>query len=230
VRRSLVLCGGSPHAHDFRSIGSALTALLGPETVLVEHPDDFAERLGEGWDLTVVHALWWSMTGDTYDAWREDWGYRTTPDTIKAIERHVSEGGNLLSLHTAPICFDDWPGWADLLGGGWQWGVSSHPPKGPIEIRLTGAHPITADLPPTITLDDEVYGDLRMSPDTMVLAVARRHPDDREQPIIWTHRHGTGRVVHIGVGHDADSINHRDVRTLITNSADWLIETATVRA
>lgn len=225
-----MLCGGSPHAHDFRLIGSALTAILGPETVLVEHPDDFAERLGEGWDLTVVHALWWSMTGDTYDAWREDWGYRTTPDTIKAIERHVSEGGNLLSLHTAPICFDDWPGWADLLGGGWQWGVSSHPPKGPIEIRLTGAHPITADLPPTITLDDEVYGDLRMSPDTMVLAVARRHPDDREQPIIWTHRHGTGRVVHIGVGHDADSINHRDVRTLITNSADWLIETATVRA
>ena len=230
MTRTLVLCGGSPHAHDFESIRSALASLLGHKTVLVEHPDEFADRLSEGWDLTVVHALWWSMTGDAYDTWREDWGYRTSANTAEAIDRHVREGGNLLSLHTAPICFDDWPGWGDLLGGGWQWGISSHPPKGPIEIHITGEHPITEGLPETIALNDEVYGDLRMNSDTEVLAVAQRHPDDDEQPIIWTHRHGTGRVVHIGVGHDADSINHHDVRTLITRSAEWLTETATARA
>lgn len=118
----------------------------------------------------------------------------------------------------------------DILGGGWQWGTSSHPPKGPIKIHITGQHPITEGLPETIDLSDEVYGDLRMSPQAEVLAVARRHPDDDDQPVIWTHRFGNGRVAHIGVAHDEHTITHPEITKIITRAASWLAQATPVRS
>lgn len=228
----LVLCGGSPHAHDFRSIGDALTRTLeaaGSAVTIVGHPDEFARQIGAKWDLVIVHALWWTMTGDAYDEWRPDWGYHTTPATARAIDDHVRCGGALLSLHTAPICFDDWPKWGEILGGAWEWGVSSHPPKRPFDLHFNQDHPMTRQLASVVTLEDEVYGDMRMSPDSQVLAVARRHPSDTPQPIVWTHDYGLGTVAHIGVGHDAHSIEHPAITLLITQAVEWLTTRVTAR-
>ncbi len=41
--------------------------------------------------------------------------------------------------------------------------------------------------------------------DVEVLAVAKRTPDDDDQPVVWAHRYGAGRVVFDGFGHDADT-------------------------
>lgn len=226
-----MLAGGSPHAHDFDAIGHALADLAeaaGHRAELVDDPDAAAERLTAGGtddetiDVLVVDGLWWRMEGELYDRWRDAHAYSPPASTRIALERFVRDGGGLVALHTAPICFDDWPEWGDVVGGAWQWGVSSHPPYGDVRAEVVAEHPVVAGLGPAIELRDEVYGDLAIRPGVEVLAVARRHEGDAEQPVVWAHRHGHGRVVFDGFGHDADSVAHPANARLITQAIEWV--------
>lgn len=222
----VVLAGGSPHAHDFAATGAELVELagdLGYDVTFTDDPDGAAALLA-GADALVVDGLWWRMEGEAYDRWRSEHAYSPPPTTREAIDAFVRGGGGLLAVHTASICFDDWPEWGDLVGGAWQWGTSSHPPYGPVTATVVGTHPIVADLPDTIELDDEVYGDLALRDGIDVLVAARRTPDDEPQPVVWLHRFGDGRVVYDGFGHDADSIRHPAHRTLLGRSLTWITE------
>ena len=149
------------------------------------------------------------MLDDVYEPWRE-FAYSTPAATSSAIEGFVRDGGGLVALHTAPICFDDWPGWGDIVGGSWRWGVSSHPPLGPVSAQVVADHAVVAGLSSTIELVDEVYGDLDVRGGVQPLAVARRTEDDADQPVVWTHQCGRGRVVFNGFGHDVESITQVD--------------------
>ncbi len=223
----VVLCGGADHAHDFPSTATALVELVesaGHHAELVTHPDDAARAVATGApDALVVNALWWRMLGDAYAPWRARWAYRTPPATRDALETFVAGGGGLLANHTAPICFDDWPQWGDIVGGSWRWGVSSHPPTGPVTARVVGAHPIAAGLPDSFELVDEVYGDLDVRPTVEVFAVAKRSPDDADQPVAWTHRYRDGKVVFDGFGHDADSIRDPHNAALLAAGLSYVL-------
>ncbi len=224
----LVLAGGSPHAHDFDATGRALVELAtrhGHTAELVDDPDVAARRLTDdehAVDVLVVDGLWWRMEGDAYDRWREAHAYSPPAATRAAITDFVESGGGLVAIHTAPICFDDWPGWGDIVGGAWRWGVSSHPPRGPVTASIVADHPVVVDCPAQLHLVDEVYGDLDVRDDVEVLAVARRGPDDDEQPVVWAHRFGRGRVVFDGFGHGVDSVEHPDNERLVARAIEWV--------
>ncbi len=229
TKRAVVLTGGPDYAHDFTETGPALASIVartGRDVILVDHPDDIVPLLGDPRvDVLVVNALRWRMLADRYEQWREQWAYTTTSETKEAITTFVRGGGGLVGNHTAPICFDDWPEWSEILGGGWTWDVSSHPPLGPVSASIVETrHPMTRELSPSFTLQDEVYGDLSLG-DVEVLATARRTPDDRDQPVVWTHRYGAGRVAYVCFGHDVTSLRHPDVSTLIERSVDWVTNT-----
>lgn len=223
----VVLAGGSPHAHDFAATGAALAEVVsaaGHTVEVLDHPDRAAAVLARGSaDALAVNGLWWRMLGNAYDPWRDDHAYATGEATQAAFTCFVKHGGGLLAMHTASICFDDWLGWGEILGGAWAWGRSSHPPPGPVAARLITGHPITSGLPEQIDLIDEVYGDLNLQPGIDVLGVARRHADDEEQPVIWTHRFGRGRIVFDGYGHDARSIRNPDHTRLLQRSLSWVL-------
>lgn len=230
MSRVLVLAGGPPHAHDFGAIGTALTELAandGHDVARVEHPDEAAAHLQRDDEARVdamfVDALWWRMRGEQYDAWRDEFAYSTPTTTRQAFTSFVRRGGGLVAIHTAPICFDDWPGWGDLVGGSWRWGTSAHPPYGSVHARIVANHDVTAGLPGEIDLTDEVYGDLDVRADATVLAVARRHDGDDDQPVVWTHRCGAGRVVFNCFGHDAQSIRHPHNRRLLSQALTWTL-------
>jgi hypothetical protein len=112
-----------------------------------------------------------------------------------------------------------------VLGGAWNWERSSHPPAAPVHARVVSAeaaaHPVLAGLAPTLDLVDEVYGEVDLADGCEVLMVARRTADDREQPVVWAHRFGAGRVVYDGFGHDAASINDPHHAALIRAAARW---------
>lgn len=230
--RVVVLAGGSPHAHDFGPVGEALADVLtaaGWAVTVTATPDEAAAELVAGpaapagpAEALVVDGLWWRMLGEAYDRWRPDHAYSPAADVRAALTDFVAGGGGLVALHTAVICFDDWPGWADLVGASWRWGVSSHPPKGPVVARVVADHPVVAGLGPELRLHDEVYGGLDVAPGVDVLAVARRMPEDADQPVVWTHRHGAGRVVFDGFGHDAASIRHPGNARLVAQAVAWV--------
>ncbi len=222
----VVLAGGMPHAHDFTAIGDALAALYrdcGHDVDVVDHPDLAAARLSDEVDALVVAALFWRMRGRAYDAWRPQWGYATPPATRRAISEFVGGGGGLIANHTAVICFDDWPEWADIVGGSWRWGVSSHPPPGAARVAVVAGHEVVDGVDDSFEIVDEVYGDLDLGADIEVLAVAKRSPDDTDQPVAWGHRYGGGRVVYDGFGHDATSIVHPHNARILLRALDWTV-------
>lgn len=229
----VVLAGGSPHAHDFPAIGTALAQMaseLGHAVQSVADPDQAVALLTDTQrainpiGALVIDGLWWRMLGDAYEPWREQYGYSPSAATRETLSSFVSSGGGLLALHTTPICFDDWPEWGDVVGGSWQWGVSSHPMVGTVTAQIVGHHPVVAGLPSVITLHDEVYGDMQVRDDVEVLAVAKRHADDVDQPVVWTHTYGSGRVVFDGFGHDAVSIRQPHHAQLIEQALTWVLE------
>lgn len=229
MSRVVLLAGGSPHAHDFTATGATLASLftdVGHDVRCFSDPDLAAEALASGPDALVIDGLWWRMQGEAYDSWRHEHGYSPSHATRSALVEYVRSGGGLLAVHTTVICFDDWPVWGEVLGGAWQWGVSSHPPVGPVAVRVMADHPVVAGLPPTIGLHDEVYGDLVMRDDVEVLAVGTRHEGDADQPVVWTNRFGSGRVVVDALGHDPDSIRHPDHARVLVQGLNWTLGAA----
>jgi len=222
--RNLLLTGG--FGHPFDTAAPALAALLAAGGIDSRVSDDIEGALAmlaaEPLDLLTVYALRWTMsTGDKYAPHRERWGFSLSPRGRAAIEGHLARGGGLLALHTALICFDDWPAWKDMLGAVWAWGRSGHPPRGDVDVRpCVSAHPLLGDVP-AFTLHDEVYGNLDGDAHAGALLQARARAAAEWHPVLWTRRHGPARVVVDALGHDASAFTHPVHGAIVARAARW---------
>lgn len=220
---NVILSGG--HTHPFATSAPALAALLaeqGIESVVEMDPEAAIAKLAETRPaLLTVYALRWTMQqGDKYAPYRERWGFSPSSRARAEVEAHLERGGGILALHTAIICFDDWDRWADMLGGRWVWGRSSHPPYGPVEARPDEPeHPLVAGLP-VFSLNDEAYGDLDLDPAVRPLMRVRASGGNWH-PALWTHAFGNGRVAVDTLGHDAGAFAHPTHRRIVARAALW---------
>jgi type 1 glutamine amidotransferase len=200
----------------------------GIESTVTEDFDAGLADLARGrFDLLTIYALRWSMKEEKYAPHRSRFALTLSSRARDAIIAHVRRGGGLLGLHTASICFDDWPEWRSILGGTWVWGRSGHPPPGPVDVRIMKPdHALVRNLP-DFTLNDEVYGDLALEPDVMPLMQAMALGADAGwQPVLWERRVGRGRVVYGALGHDAASIEHPVHSRIVARSALWALDSS----
>jgi uncharacterized protein len=222
--RAVLLSGGL--THDFPATTACLADLLVRGGIRPEvHEDvDAALRALPGAALFVVNALRWTMTGpgtpDRYRAMAPEHG--VSPAVRDALGTHLASGGGLLGMHTAAICFDDWPEWAAALGCAWRWGVSHHPPLGPrVRVEVAGPHPIVEGID-GFPIVDEVYGDLDRPPDTVaLLRAAQPGSDGPAQPLLWAREHGGGRVVYDALGHHPPSYEVSEHREIVRRVIAW---------
>lgn len=220
-RRAIVLSGGP--THDFPATTACLVGLLEEQGLTPEvHEDvDAGLRALPGAALLVVNALRWTMAGpgtpDRYRTRAAAEGVSPAPDARAAFDAHLGSGGGVLGMHTASICFDDWPQWGAALGGAWRWGASSHPPLGPVAVAVAApAHPLVTGLA-DFGIEDEVYSDLQHDTAVDPLLVADG------QPLLWAHEHGGGRVVYDALGHHPPSYDVPEHREIVRRSIDWLV-------
>ena len=221
---NLIITGGI--FHPFLESSAALADALaesGIESETTIDMDAGLQSLREGrYDMLTVNALRWGMmTADKYEPYRAEWAYRMPEASRVALTEFVADGGGLLGVHTASICFDDWPGWQQLLGGQWVWGRSHHPPLGEVNARPTSAgHPVTVGIEP-FTVTDEVYHALALESD--VVGLLEADTGEGPQPLVWARDVGQGRVVYDALGHDAASIREPQHRRLLKQAAAWLL-------
>jgi type 1 glutamine amidotransferase len=224
--RNLIISGGI--FHPFAATTSALAALLeqdGIESDVVTDVDAGLQSLPGGpYAMVTINALRWGMTtGDKYEPYRAEWAYRMPALSRNALAGFVAGGGGLLGMHTASICFDDWPEWRSLLGGQWVWGQSHHPPLGELTAQPTCVdHEISAGVEP-FTVTDEIYHGLALEPD--VVALMEADAGDGPQPIAWARHVGRGRVVYDALGHDAQSLYVPGHARFVRQAAEWLLAT-----
>ncbi|MFI6712301.1 ThuA domain-containing protein [Nonomuraea sp. NPDC050478] len=226
--RAVVLSGGL--THDFPATTACLVELLSGQGIRAEvHTDvDAALRALPGAGLLVVNALRWTMTGPgTPDRYRELAGTEGVSPSQSARARlaaHLEAGGGVLGMHTASICFDDWPEWGRALGAAWVWGRSHHPPIGPaVEVRPEYGHELVDGLDP-FTVVDEVYGDLERTPGTVPLLTAAQPtgPDTHSRhPLLWAREHAGGRIVYDALGHHPPSYEVPEHREILRRAIHW---------
>lgn len=227
--RAEVLSGGL--THDFPATTACLVSALdevGVETTVhtgtagVETA--FAALPGAA--LLVVNALRWTMTGpatpERYRSRAAQEGASPSPAARDALSAHLAAGGGVLGMHTAALCFDDWPGWGDVLGAAWVWGESRHPPLGPpVDVGVTGRHPLVDGLD-DFTVVDEVYTAMDRRPGVGGLLSARPPgTDDPPQPLLWAREHGGGRVVYDALGHHPPSYDVPEHREIVRRAIRW---------
>ena len=218
LRRAVVLSGGP--THDFPATTACLTELLAEQGLTAEvHEDiDAGLRALPGAALLVVNALRWTMTcpgtPDRYRVQAAELGCSPAPDARSALEERLAAGGGLLAMHTASICFDDWPEWGAAVGGAWRWGHSSHPPLGPLQIEVCADHPLVAGLD-DFAIEDERYSDLDLAADVQPLLQCAG------QPLLWAREHGGGRVVYDALGHHPPSYEVPQHREIVRRAITW---------
>ena len=222
-RRNLILVGGI--FHDFQASAEALSDVLAPlgiESCIEPDLDaGLASLATDPVDLITVNALRWEMIGEKYDPYRETEAYSPPAATRAAFVDHLETGGALLGLHTASICFSDWPEWGTLLGGRWVWGNSFHPP--PERVSVSPANRKGSDALPSFDVHDELYSDLTLESDAEVLAYGRSEAMPTPQPVLWRHTVGPGRVIYDALGHDSNSLLHPQHAQWLRKSVAWAL-------
>jgi type 1 glutamine amidotransferase len=218
--RAVVLTGGP--THDFPATTGCLSTLLHEQGLVAELHEDVDDGLRAlpGASLLVVIAVRWTMrapgTPERYRVRADEDGVSPAADARAALAEHLHGGGGVLAMHTAIICFDDWPEWAATLGGAWRWGRSSHPPLGELAVKVaTPGHPLVAGLA-DFTIVDERYSDLDhgSDPPTPLLVADGL-------PLLWARVHGNGRVVYDALGHHAASYAVPEHREIVRRAIRW---------
>ncbi len=231
MKRHLLLSGGPNH--DFAETTEVLIGLAadcGLETTVVDEPAALFSALGgsatadpAAWALVTVNALRWSMTQDRYADLRASFEFEVAADDLRRLRHFVAEGGGLLALHTAVICFDGHPMWHDLLGGTWNWNRSTHEPEQRAVVEPTPAslaHP--GDFASAgFAVVDEVYRDLDLDNDVAALFTSQ----DRQgtHPVAWARTIERGRVFVDTLGHSAQSLRDPGHGDLIRSAWRWML-------
>jgi len=222
--KNLIITGGP--SHPFEETAPQLAELLGEcgfdSDVSFDIEGSLARFADGGYDLLTVHCLRWSMTQhEKYEPLRAQWAFSLSEKSRRTIAGHVARGGGLFGIHTAPISFDDWPEWADLLGVAWRWNTSYHPPLGPLQVRSRSAlEPLGLDC--AFTVVDEFYSNLEIKP-WMKPFMEALHPEGGDwRPIAVAGEQNGARRVFCGLGHEAASFAQADNRRLICRAARWL--------
>tara|TARA_B110000093_G_C12798285_1_gene337662 strand:+ start:75 stop:764 length:690 start_codon:yes stop_codon:yes gene_type:complete len=221
--KNLILVGGI--FHDFHDSALALADVLKPLGLESRIENDIEAGLASlnqnPVALLTINALCWEMIGDKYDSYRADWAMRLSPAGRAAIISHLHDGGALLGLHTASICFSDWHQWGDILGGSWQWGRSWHPPQEFVSLTPS-RHPLMEGIA-VFDVFDELYSALELRAGIETLLIGNSTGSDVSQPVLWLNRFGNGRIVYDALGHDAAAVYQTDHAHALRRAVCWAL-------
>lgn len=223
MRSNLILTGGINH--DFLDTAHAIAEVLAEaqfrSTIVDDLSAGFKMLDDSDFDLVTLFALRWRMLDDDkYIPDRARWAYEISDGDRHILSHHVINGGGLLGLHTAAICFDTWPEWPELLGAAWVWRETFHPPPAELLVRKAGDHAVTRGLEDFHVID-ELYHHLWSSPNSAPLLVTESADDRSQQQIAFASEASGGRVVYSALGHDRESVTTKGHARFLQQAANW---------
>lgn len=142
----------------------------------------------------------------------------------RGLLAYLQAGGPVLGVHSTVTSFRGIPEWRSILGGQWVRGQSFHPDYGPLTVTVHGdASPISAGAE-DFTVDDELYSELSLEPDNLILA-GHLSPSE-ETPLVWARTFGprSARVVYDALGHDTAAYESPGHQALLARCVSWLVE------
>jgi type 1 glutamine amidotransferase len=218
MTHALVLAGHGRYQdpwHDNAAIAHRVAQLLADDAIDVTIRGTLPDALDDIEPDLLVVASGRGRPDADFDGTDEDW----LPFHAR-LSALVASGVPVLGLHQATNTFLDAPSWGPLLGGRWIEGTTWHPPLGDVTFRVVASdHPVVAGLS-EISVQDEQYLSLDVSPDVEVLVVADH--EGTAHPVVWV-APGPGRIVYDALGHDVRSYRSPSRVDLFRREVRWLL-------
>ena len=251
-RDLLVLSGG--HPYEAEPFAALLASLAGWTVTHLIHPE--AERLvGEGRAADADAVLFYDMPGYTF----ADGQVTARPPSEafrRAIMARFAAGKGAVAMHHALAGWALWPEWSELLGGRFLYqpgevrGVpqldSGYRQEVAYIAQVVAEHPVTAGLPATFAVIDELYLAPVFAEDIVPLIRARHdfvrdnfysaaaavagrmfdntgwaHPDGNDC-IAWTKQALAARLVYLQFGDGPATYANPHVRRVLANAIDFV--------
>jgi putative membrane-bound dehydrogenase-like protein len=142
--------------------------------------------------------------------------------TRKGIVDFLDSGKGLILGHAANwYNWKDWPEYnRDIVGGGSR----GHEKYQEFEVTINDeSSPITAGVPRTFRVKDELYGYVKdpKGAEIKVLATGKSLETGKEWPVVFTVAHPRARIVGITLGHDGAAHDGEAYQKLLRNAAAW---------
>ncbi len=251
-RHLLVLSGGHPYEEE--PFAALLDSFSGWQVTHLVHPEA-EDAVAAGAASQADAILFYDMPGYTFT----DGVVATRPPSEgykAAIRAHFAAGKGAVAWHHALAGWADWPEWAEMVGGRFlyqpgQVGAGHMPDSGyrhdvAYTAEVSADHPVTAGLPATFDLCDELYlapvFDRNVEPllrarhdfvpenfYSAALAVAGQmfsndgwhHPAGSDL-IGWHRRVDAGRLVYLQPGDGPSTYANPHIRQLLRNALDFV--------
>jgi type 1 glutamine amidotransferase len=161
-------------------------------------------------------------------------------DTTKnALLDFVKSGKGLVVYHHSAASFQQWGEYKSLVGCIWRTGVSHHAPVHDYKVDIRDAdHPITRGMSSSFWAHtDELYAGLECIPpdqldilatgwDDHTLYRAKPHEavpstPSQDEPLLWTHMYGKGRVFATMLGNDMRALHTPGFISTFVRGSEW---------
>jgi type 1 glutamine amidotransferase len=136
-----------------------------------------------------------------------------SPAALESLDSFVRQGGGLLAVHSASASFKQEERYFEILGGRFV----EHGPVEPFQVQPTTAPDEIFDVP-AFSVTDELY---RHEYDPGNRTHYFTIVDSEREPVVWTRRHGQGRVCYCALGHTADTVRHPNVQRILQRGLAW---------
>lgn len=138
-----------------------------------------------------------------------------SPAALEGLEAFLERGGGLLAIHSASASFEEEPRFHDILGGRFVW-------HGPIEEFVVqsavSGDEVLGDIP-AFSVRDELYRHEYAATNRIHLYTA---VGEEREPVVWTLRHGQGRVCYCALGHTVGAMRHPAVQQTLQRALSWV--------
>lgn len=138
-----------------------------------------------------------------------------SPADASALAGYVRGGGGLVLLHAT---LATWAANDEIaVLAGWRPGPPGRPSD--IVVRTAARHPLTERIPGEIHVHDEVF--LTEGPPADGDVLLRASWQYSDQVVAYARAYGDGRVVHIGLGHSAETYGNVEFQKLVHRALLW---------
>ncbi|MEK7407722.1 MAG: ThuA domain-containing protein [Acidobacteriota bacterium] len=166
-------------------------------------------------------------------------GPRWGEEAERAVEEFLRSGKGMIAVHgvsygpfygqdmkTRRMAGSSWPAYADMMGMTWKMENIGHSARHVFPVKWVDAgHPIARGLPPVFLANDELYHKMDYKPNVRVLATAYSDPKlngtGKDEPIIWAVGFGSGRVLHMSLGHDLSAMAQPGFVAAFARGTEW---------
>jgi type 1 glutamine amidotransferase len=133
---------------------------------------------------------------------------------LGALDTFISGGGGALAIHSATASFKEAQRYFEILGGRF----TGHGPVAPFDVQPASPEDQIFGRIPTFAVKDELYlHELVSDIDVHFLAEYEGEP----VPVVWTRRHGRGRVCYACPGHRTQSLQVPGMQQILRRGLTW---------